>query len=152
MHTSKMFPFSLHIFIKSFSKILLKSSTMPFYSGWYSVLFWWYIWNSSGITTIVSFKKCEPLSLIKILRQQNRDKMYWNMNFIVIATLQSFMGYTSVHLVKYSVSVMMYRAPIFFVGGLISPTKSMAHLSNSCNDNFGFISNSSLRDSLLVLW
>lgn len=42
---------------------------------------------------------------------------YLKMNFAAVALVQSFTGYTSAHLVKYSILVMMYCAPLFFPGG-----------------------------------
>ena len=60
------------------------------------------------------------------------------------------MNYAAVF--HWCVTVMIYLAPVHFPGGLMGPTKSMAHLSNSCSVTCGFKGISSLRDGFLVLW
>jgi hypothetical protein len=55
----------------------------------------------------------------------------------VVPSLQSFTGATYAHLVRYYVAVIMYLAPVLFVGGLIGPTKSIYHLSNTFNVTCG---------------
>ena len=67
-----------------------------------------------------------------------------NKKCVVVSALQSFTGAASFHLVKYSVAVIMYLVPVLFVGGLIGPTKSIAHLSNACNVIYGISGISSL--------
>jgi hypothetical protein len=51
-----------------------------------------------------------------------------NKKCVAVSALQSLTGATSAHLVKYSVAVVIYTAPDLFAGGLIGPTKSIAHL------------------------
>jgi hypothetical protein len=75
--------------------------------------------------------KCVPWSLIKILGHQNLVITCLNKKCVVLSTLQSFTGVASTHIVRYFVTVIMYLAPIIFVGGLIGPTKYISHLSNS---------------------
>jgi hypothetical protein len=60
-----------------------------------------------------------------------------NKKCVVVSALQYFTGAASTHLVKYFVAVIMYLAPILLAGGLIGPTKSIAHLSNACNVTCG---------------
>jgi hypothetical protein len=57
-----------------------------------------------------------------------------NKKCVDVSLLQSFIGMTFAHLVRYSIAMIMYLDPILFDGGLIGPTKSISHLSNSCND------------------
>jgi hypothetical protein len=54
------------------------------------------------------------------------------MNHAAIVALQSLNALTSSHMVKYSVAVMMYRALVRLLGGLIGSTKSIAHFSKAC--------------------
>jgi hypothetical protein len=49
----------------------------------------------------------------------------------VVSMLQSLNGAASVHIVKYLVTIMIYLAPDLLVSGLIGPTKSIAHFSNT---------------------
>jgi hypothetical protein len=58
---------------------------------------------------------------------------YSNRKCVVVSALQSFIGASFAHLVRYFVVVIMYLAPVIFIGGLISPTKSISHLSNAYN-------------------
>jgi hypothetical protein len=60
-----------------------------------------------------------------------------NKNHAVVSMLQSLIGSALAHLVKYSIVIMIYLAPNRLVGGLIDPTKSMTHFSNSCNVTCG---------------
>jgi hypothetical protein len=53
------------------------------------------------------------------------------MNHEALVALHSLNSLGSAHLVKYSVSVMMYRALVRLPGGLIGPTKSIAHFSKA---------------------
>jgi hypothetical protein len=54
-----------------------------------------------------------------------------NMNYTIVVALQSLTALYSAHLVKYSVTVMMYLASVHFPRGLIGPMKSISHFSNS---------------------
>jgi hypothetical protein len=47
---------------------------------------------------------------------------------------------------------MVYLAPVHFPGGLIGPTKSIAHFSNACSVICGFKGISSLSDGFPILW
>jgi hypothetical protein len=60
-----------------------------------------------------------------------------NKKCAVVSVLHSFTGADSAHLVRYFIAVMMYLAPVLLVGGLLGPTKSIAHLSNSSNVTCG---------------
>jgi hypothetical protein len=60
-----------------------------------------------------------------------------NKKCVVVSALQSFTGASYAHLVKYLVALIMYLAPDLFVGGLIGPTKSIAHLLNTCKVSCG---------------
>jgi hypothetical protein len=73
------------------------------------------------------------------------------MNYTVVATLQSLISLDFFHLVKYSIAMMIYLAPVHLPSGLIGPTKSMAHFSNTCNVNCGAKGISSLREGLPTL-
>jgi hypothetical protein len=53
------------------------------------------------------------------------------MKYVAISTLQSFTVAASTHLVKYYVVIMIYLAHDILVGGLIGPTKSISHFSNT---------------------
>jgi hypothetical protein len=57
------------------------------------------------------------------------------MNCTAIAALQSLTTFSFAHLVKYSIVVIIYLALVHLLGGLIGPTNSMAHFSNTCNVN-----------------
>jgi hypothetical protein len=57
------------------------------------------------------------------------------MKCATVAALHSLIALASTHLVKYSVAVMMYLAPVHFLGGFMGPMKSMAHFSNACRVN-----------------
>jgi hypothetical protein len=80
---------------------------------------------------MVLFMKCVPWSLIKTLGHPNRVITCSNKKCVVVFALQSFTGAAFAHLVRYFVVVIMYLASILFDGGLIGPTKSIFHLSNS---------------------
>jgi hypothetical protein len=60
-----------------------------------------------------------------------------NKNCVVVSALQYFTGDAYAHLVKYYVTVIIYLALDLFVGGLIGPTKSISHLSNTCKVTCG---------------
>jgi hypothetical protein len=55
---------------------------------------------------------------------------------VVVSLIHPFTGASSDHLVKYFVAVMIYLSPDLFVGGLIGPTKSISHFSNTCKFTF----------------
>ena len=74
------------------------------------------------------------------------------MNCVAIAASQFLTTLASTHLVKYSIPVMMYLAPVHFPGGLIGPTKSIAHFSNAHNVICGHSGISSLREGFPTLW
>jgi hypothetical protein len=75
-----------------------------------------------------------------------------NIKSVAVVALQSFTALASAHLVRYSVAVIMYRAPVHFPGGFIGPTKSMAHFSNSYRVICGANGISSLRDGFPTCW
>jgi hypothetical protein len=50
---------------------------------------------------------------------------------VVVSALQYLTSAPSAHIVKYSIEVMIYIAPNFFVGGWIGPTNYIAHFSNT---------------------
>jgi hypothetical protein len=100
---------------------------------------------------MVLLMKCVPWSLIKTLGHPKLVITYSNKKCAVVSVLQSFNGAASTHLVRYSVAVIMYLAPVLLVGGLMGPTKSIAHLSNSCNVTCGRSGISSLRLGLPTL-
>ena len=74
------------------------------------------------------------------------------MNYVAIEASQFLTTFTSAHLVRYSVPVMMYLTPVHFLGGLIGPTKSIAHLSNARSIICGRSDISSLREGVPTLW
>ena len=74
------------------------------------------------------------------------------MNCVVVAASQFLTAFSSAHLVRYSVPVMMYLTPVRFPGGLIGPTKYIAHLSNSRSVIYGRNVISSLREGFPTLW
>jgi uncharacterized membrane protein len=81
--------------------------------------------------------KCVPWSLIKTLGHPILVITCLNKKCAVVSVLQSFTSATSTHLVRYSVSVMMYLASVLLAGWLIGPTKSIAHLSKAYNVTCG---------------
>jgi hypothetical protein len=60
-----------------------------------------------------------------------------NRKCVVVSALKSLTGAAFSHLVRYYVVVIMYLDPVLFVGGLIGPTKSIAHFSNTYNVTCG---------------
>ena len=74
------------------------------------------------------------------------------MNCVAVVASQFLTGFASAHLVRYSVAVMMYLAPVRFPGGLIGPTKSIAHLSNAYSVIYGRSGISSLLEGFPTLW
>jgi hypothetical protein len=93
---------------------------------------------------MVMFMKCVPWSLIKTLGHPNLVITYSNKKCEVVSMLQSFTGVDFAHLVRYLVVMIMYLTPVLLAGGLIGPTKSFSHFSNSCNVTFGHSGISSL--------
>ena len=63
-----------------------------------------------------------------------------------VAASQCLTALAFAHLVRYSVPVMIYLAPVHFPSGLIVPTKSIAHLSNARSGV------SSRREGFPTLW
>ena len=63
--------------------------------------------------------------------------MFSKMNCAAVAASQFLTALASAHLVIYSIHVMMYLAPVRFPGGLIAPTKSIAHFSNARSVIYG---------------
>ena len=92
-----------------------------------------------------------PCSLIKTLGHPNIVITCSNKKCVDVSMLQSFTGVASTHIVKYSIGVMMYLAPILFVGGLIGPTKSISHLYNNFNATYGHNGISSLLEGFSTL-
>jgi hypothetical protein len=74
-----------------------------------------------------------------------------NINHAAIVALKSLTNLTSAHLVKYSVTVIMYLALVRFPGGFMGPTKSMDHFSNACRVICGASGISSLWDGFPTL-
>ena len=75
-----------------------------------------------------------------------------NTNHAVVVALQSLTTLASAHMVKYFVTVIMYLDPVRFLGGLIGPTKSMAHFSNAYKVSWGDKGMSSLQEGFPTLW
>jgi hypothetical protein len=69
---------------------------------------------------------------MRIFGHPNLVMISSNMKHAVVFSLHSLTALALVYLVKYSVAVMMYLAPVHFLGGFIGPTKSMAHFSKVC--------------------
>jgi hypothetical protein len=69
----------------------------------------------------------QMVSLIKTLGHPNLVITCSNKKCAVVLALQYLTGATSAHLVRYSIMVIMYLAPILLTGGLIGPTKSNSH-------------------------
>jgi hypothetical protein len=84
-----------------------------------------------------------PWPLIKILGHPNLVITCSNKKCVVVSALQSFTGVASTHLVRYLIVVIMYLYPVLFVGGLIGPKKSIAHLSNAWSVTSGLNGTSS---------
>jgi hypothetical protein len=101
---------------------------------------------------MVLFMKCVPWSLIRIFGHPNLVMMSSNMKHGTIVALQSLTTLALAHLVKYYIIVIMYLAPVHFLGGFIGPTKSMAHLSNAYRVSCGANDISSLLDGFPTLW
>ena len=73
------------------------------------------------------------------------------MNRAAVLALQYLTALALAHLVKYYVTMIMYMAPVHLSGGLIGPTKSMAHFSNACRVSCSAKGISSLLDSFPTL-
>ena len=73
-------------------------------------------------------------------------------NCAAVAASQFLTALASAYLVRYSVPVMIYLAPVHFPGGLIGPAKSIAHLSNARNVICGRSGISSLHEGFPTLW
>jgi hypothetical protein len=69
-----------------------------------------------------------------------------------VFALQSFTALASAHLVRYYVAVIIYLAPVRFLGGFIGPTKSMAHFSNACKVICGANGISYFQDGFTTCW
>ena len=78
--------------------------------------------------------------------------MFSKINYAAVAASQFLTAFASAHWVRYSVAVMMYLAPVRFPGGLIGPTKSIAHLSNARSVICGHNGISSLLEGFPTLW
>ena len=89
---------------------------------------------------------------MKITGHPNIVIMFSKMNYAAVAASQFLTALAFAHLVRYSVPVMIYLAPVHFLGGLIGPTKSIAHLSNAHNVICGRSGISSLREFFPTLW
>jgi hypothetical protein len=74
---------------------------------------------------------------MRIFGHPNLVMMSSNMKHAIVVALQSLIAQASAHLVKYSIVVIMYLAPMCFPGGFIGPTKSMAHFTNACRVSCG---------------
>lgn len=106
--------------------------------------------NSYVSFCIVEFRKCDPWSLIKIIRHPNPMTIFSNINHAVVSTLQSLIGATSAHLVRYSIAVIIYFSPMHHNGGLMGPTKLISHLSKGFRVIMGLRGISSRCDGFLV--
>jgi hypothetical protein len=93
-----------------------------------------------------------PLSLIRVFGHPNLVMISSNINHVVVVALQSLIAFSSAHLVKYYVAVMLYLAPVHFLGGFIGPTKSIAHFSNAYKVSCGAKGISSLLEGFPTLW
>ena len=78
--------------------------------------------------------------------------MFSKMNYAAVVASQFLTALASAHLVRYYVPVMMYLAPVRFPGGLIGPTKSIAHLSNARSVIYGCNGISSFLEGFPTLW
>ena len=74
------------------------------------------------------------------------------MKHTTVDALHSLTSLALAHMVKYSIVVIMYLAPVRFPGGFIGPTNSMAHFSNACRVSYGTKYISSLLDGFPTLW
>ena len=74
--------------------------------------------------------KCEPWSLIKVIGHPNLVIMFSEINLAAISLEHVSTGSASTHLVTYSTAIIMYLAPVLFVGIGNGPMKSMAQISN----------------------
>src|SRR5713226_10062966 len=78
--------------------------------------------------------------------------MFSKRNCTAVAASQFLTALASAHLVRYSVPVIIYLAPVRFPGGLIGPTKSIAHLSNARSVTCGRSGISSCHEGFPTLW
>ena len=74
--------------------------------------------------------KCDPWSLIKVNGKQNIVIIFSCMNLVATSLEQVSTGSASAHLVTYSTTVMIYRAPVLLAGTGNGPMKSIAQISN----------------------
>jgi hypothetical protein len=61
----------------------------------------------------------------------NHVTTFSNRNLAAVSAVKSMIGATSAHMVKYSITIIIYLALDLLAGGLIGPTKSISHLSNA---------------------
>src|SRR5713101_4227195 len=78
--------------------------------------------------------------------------MFSKRNCAAVAASQFLTTVASAHLVRSSVPVIIYLAPVRFPGGLLGPPKSIAHLSNVHNVTCGRSGISSRREGFPTLW
>ena len=74
--------------------------------------------------------KCEPWSLIKVIVHPNLVMMFSYMNLESTSLEHVSTGSASANFVTYSTAVMIYLAPVLFVGIGNGPIKSIAQISN----------------------
>ncbi len=72
------------------------------------MVFQWFIWNRLAMFSITSFKKCLPLSLMRILGQPNLVMTFSYKNVVVVLVSSTLTALASTHFVRYYVVTMMY--------------------------------------------
>ena len=74
--------------------------------------------------------KCESLSPIRVIWHPNLVIIFSYINLVSISLEHVLTGYASSHLVTYSTAVIMYYAPVLFVGMGNGPMNLMTQISN----------------------
>jgi hypothetical protein len=80
------------------------------------VVFQWLIWNRLAMFSIASFKKCLPLSLMRILGQPNLVMTFSYKNVAVALASSTLTALAFAHFVRYYVVTMMYFIPLDELG------------------------------------
>ena len=79
---------------------------------------------------MVLLVKCDPWSLINVIGKPNLVIIFSYINLAATSLEQVSTGSASTHLVTYSTTVMIYRAPVLLAGTKNGPMKSIAQISN----------------------
>nr|KUM48988.1 hypothetical protein ABT39_MTgene4324 [Picea glauca] len=74
--SSQSYLFAEKTFVKSFSRILLKASMVPFDCGRYRLFLWCWMRNYFVSISIVELRKCLPWSLVRLCVHSNLVRIF----------------------------------------------------------------------------